>query len=76
MSKPTHTAKFVDEIFVIDPDTNGEVAVSLFKDPVSGGIFGIDSSFIDSVTEDYEDSVPPAFYEPFNNSMVWLDFDD
>lgn len=39
-------AKMFAEITVIDPDTKGEVQVSMFKHN-NGGIFGIDSSYID-----------------------------
>ncbi len=76
MTKPSNTVTFIEEILTTDPDSGGEVAVSLFKDPVSGGIFGIDSSFIDKMYEEHEDSIQPAFYEPFNNNLVWLDFGD
>lgn len=44
-------AIFIQEITVIDPETKGEVAVEIWKDPVSGGIFGLDASFIEQMTE-------------------------
>jgi len=44
-------AIFIQEIKVIDPETHGEVAVQIWKDPVSGGIFGLDASFIEQMTE-------------------------
>ena len=44
-------AIFIQEITVIDPETKGEVAVLIWKDPVSGGIFGLDASFIEQMTE-------------------------
>ena len=44
------TAKFVNEISVIDPDTNGNVLLTIFKHE-NGGMFGIDVSFF----EQYED---------------------
>lgn len=42
------TAKFVIEVNVVDPDTSGLVQVSIFKHQ-NGGMFGIDSSYIEQV---------------------------
>lgn len=44
-------ATFVQEITVIDPDTKGEVEISIYKHQ-NGGMFGIDSSFIEQERED------------------------
>lgn len=44
-------AIFIQEIKVIDPETKGEVEVEIWKDPVSGGIFGLDASFLEQITE-------------------------
>lgn len=41
--------KFICEVTVKDPDSNGDVEVEIWKDP-SGFIFGIDSSYLDQVT--------------------------
>ena len=61
-------AKFVDAITVIDPDSKGEVIVEIYKDPVSDGMFGVDSSFIEQV-----DNIVPS---PFNkNVQLKLDED-
>jgi len=38
-------AKYVEEIMVIDPNTKGEVELSIFKHD-SGGMFALDSSYI------------------------------
>lgn len=46
-------AKFITEVTVIDPDSKGEVEVAMFKHE-NGGIFGIDSSYIDQVFGDDE----------------------
>lgn len=54
-------AIFIQEITVIDPETKGDVQVEMWKDPVSGGIFGIDSSFLES--EDIK-----VIASPFNRS--------
>jgi hypothetical protein len=45
------TAKFVKEISVIDPDSKGQVEISIFKHS-NGGMFGLDSSFIDQAMDD------------------------
>ena len=60
-----HTAKLIEEITVIDPDTKGEVEVSIFKHEC-GGMFGIDDSFIDNVLIDSKPSVP----DPFNKGVL------
>lgn len=62
-------AHFIEEITTKDPDTGGEVQVSLFKDEASGGIFGIDSSFIEQNFEEDEDVV---INYPFQKSKVVL----
>jgi hypothetical protein len=43
----TVEAIFIQEITVVDPDSKGAVEVEIWKDPVTGGIFGIDASFLD-----------------------------
>jgi len=61
-------AKFVTDVTVIDPDTLGEVDVTIFKHQ-NGGMFGLDASFIDQeLEEDNEITV-----DPFNvNESVLL----
>jgi hypothetical protein len=62
------TAKYVQEITVIDPDTNLPVELSIFKHNDSGGMFAIDSSFINQC---YNDDV--MLSDPFNeNELVLL----
>jgi hypothetical protein len=66
-------AIFVTEITVVDPDTNGNVSISIFKHE-NGGMFGIDSSFYeqDLCDEDDEDS-PVYCNDPLNaNGLVEL----
>jgi len=55
-------AKFVKIINVIDPDTGGYVELEVWKDPTSGGLFALDSSFLDQV----EDSI----VSPFNPTVT------
>lgn len=57
------TAKFVREITVIDPDSKGEVELSVYKHE-NGGMFAIDSSWLDQCCDD--DSYP-VIRDPFEN---------
>ncbi len=50
-------AILVTEVTVTDPQSGGEVQVSIFKDPKSGGMFGVDSSYIEQNFEDDEEVV-------------------
>ncbi len=51
--------KYVTSITVQDPDTGEDVELEVHKDPESGGIFAIDASFLDQVT----DTLPSLFNE-------------
>ena len=44
-------ANYIKDIVIQDPDTGGDVEVTIFKHE-GGGIFGIDSSYIDQVAEE------------------------
>jgi hypothetical protein len=44
-------AKFVKEITVTDPDTKGKVKLEVYK-ANNGGMFAIDSSFLEQFDED------------------------
>jgi hypothetical protein len=41
-------AVYVDDITVTDPDTQGDVDITIYKDSLSGGMFGVDASFVDA----------------------------
>jgi hypothetical protein len=58
-------AKFVKEIVVIDPDSQGEVSMSVFKHE-NGGMFALDSSYIEQVLpEEGECWIPdPFIFDP------------
>jgi hypothetical protein len=56
----SNTAKFIKEIVIQDPTTGGDVHVGIYQHQ-NGGIFGIDSSFIEQEREDTSD----AIYDPF-----------
>lgn len=45
------TAKFIKEITVTDPDTKGKVKLEVYK-ANNGGMFAIDSSFLEQFDED------------------------
>lgn len=58
-----NTAKFINEVTVVDPDSMAEVEVSMFKHNESGGIFGVDSSYLDQC---FEKDIDPVIPDPFN----------
>ena len=39
---------FIQEVTVTDPDSHLPVEVSIYKDVDSGGLFGVDSSFLET----------------------------
>ena len=57
------TATYSEEVTVIDPRSKGEVAMSVFVHDQSGGMFAIDSSYLD---QEFEDDVDPVIADPFN----------
>lgn len=56
---------YVTEVTVIDPDTGGEVVVEIWKDSVSGGMMGVDASYLE-----YNDGL---MYDPFRGEEQLLD---
>ena len=58
-----HTAKFVKVVSVTDPDTKGLVELSIYKHQ-NGGMFAIDSSFLDQVvnTDDFDRAIIPDLF--------------
>ena len=58
-------AYFVTEIVVTDPDSKGAVELAVYKHE-NGGMFAIDSSFLDQVarTDDFD---RPIISDPFND---------
>jgi hypothetical protein len=59
-------AVYVKEIVVIDPDTNLPVEVAIYKDLDCGGMFGVDRSYIITLSDD--DPVS----SPFNGKDIML----
>lgn len=66
------TAKFVIEITVVDPDSKGDVPMSVYKHE-NGGMFAIDSSFIDQC---FDDDCDVVIRDPFekNGNIKLLGF--
>lgn len=60
------TAKFVKEITVIDPDSKSEVQLVVYKHE-NGGMFAIDSSFLDQCCDD---DTYPVIPDPFANGEM------
>jgi hypothetical protein len=60
------TAKLAGDITVIDPDTKGEVELSIFKSS-NGGMFAIDSSWLEQCTEEDEDVIIRNPFETTGN---------
>ena len=54
-------ARFITEIAVIDPDSKGEVELTVFKHD-NGGIFAIDSSYLLQCFDDND----PVILDPFS----------
>lgn len=52
-------SKFVTEVFVTDPDTKNVIDVAIYKHE-NGGMFGVDSSYIDQVLGENE-PIPDVF---------------
>lgn len=56
-------AKFVKQVMVSDPDTGGDVELSIYKHQ-NGGMFALDSSYIEQVLDDETVEVM-SIYDPF-----------
>ena len=48
MSNRKLNGVFIKEVTVIDPDSNAPVELEIWKDQETGGIFGVDSSFLEA----------------------------
>lgn len=63
----THTATFIQEVTVIDPDTKAPVKVAIYKHDHSEGMFGVDASFLE---QNFDDDETPTVADPFNNEAI------
>lgn len=61
-----NTAKLVEEIRVVDPDSKGEVDLAIYKHQ-NGGMFAMDISFLDQVviSDDFDRPIIP---DPFTDN--------
>ena len=59
-------ASYVGEVSIVDPDSKAPVELSIYKDRRSSGVFGIDCSYLETLSED------DPVREPFNGSYVML----
>lgn len=57
-------AKFVKEVDVIDPDTQGHISLAVYKHE-NGGMFAIDSSFVEQVADDILEDDRAIIVDPF-----------
>jgi hypothetical protein len=67
-------AKFVRDITVIDPDSNGEVTIGIYKHE-NGGMFGIDTSYADQVLDEGDD-MAMCMPDPFQVSKNLVILED
>jgi hypothetical protein len=63
----TTSATFIQQVTVTDPETNAPVQLSVYKHDSSGGMFAIDSSFIE---QNFEDDETPTVADPFTNNAI------
>jgi hypothetical protein len=66
----SYRAKFVKEITVKDPDTHGTVHMEVYKHE-NGGMFAIDSSFLDQSAPEEGDEEDTTGYDP-SNEMAYM----
>jgi hypothetical protein len=64
-----NTAKFFKEIAVTDPDSDMPVEIDIFKHEQSGGIFGVDASYLDQNFDNDEDII---ISDPLNKGQKVL----
>ena len=61
-----NTAKFIQYVTVMDPDTKRPVDIAIYKDAELGGMFGVDVSYLITLRD--EDPVN----NPFNGEEITL----
>lgn len=66
-------AQYIKEVIIIDPDSKGEVSVAIFKDETSGGMFGIDSSYLDQCFKDGAVIKVPSVFNKGKVVLMGLD---
>lgn len=56
---------FIKEVTISDPEKNSVIFLEVWRDPVSGGAFGIDATYVDQV----DDRIPNPFG---NGGFIYL----
>ena len=64
--QPNSAAHHICDVSVTDPDTNAPVELAIYKDDLSHGMFGIDSSYLLTLSDN------DPVVEPFRGSPVYL----
>jgi len=62
-------AVYLQEVIITDPESGGDVHVSIFKHE-NGGMFGVDSSYIDQTFDADEDAIIPDVFYIADNADV------
>ena len=67
-----HVAKYIKDIVIEDPDTGGDVEVTIFKHQ-NGGIIALDASYLDQVADEFTGGLP-VVCDPFGgmNDIIEL----
>ena len=60
-----HIATYIKDIVIQDPDTGGDVDITIFKHQ-NGGIFALDASYLDQVAPECS-SGNPVVPDPFGD---------
>ena len=68
MSNKNPNRVYIKEVTVIDPDSGGEVEIEIWKDMETGGMFGVDESFLEAENG--------CIYNPFSGEKQVLDVND
>jgi len=64
MNEITNSAEYVTEVTATDPDSKAPVEMSVFKHNETGGMFAIDSSYLDQC---FDDDTNPVIPDPFED---------
>ena len=62
----SNSAEFVSEIMVKDPDSKGRVELAVFKHNETGGMFAVDSSYLEQC---FDDDTDPCIPDPFSLNL-------
>ena len=62
----SNSAEFVKEVTVKDPDSGGYVELAVFKHNETGGMFAVDSSYLDQC---FDDDTNPRIPDPFSLNL-------